>query len=247
MAGGSAASASEPFPTDTTDGEYGCAVEDELDEREDGDEDAEDLNEVADAAMAAQAGVEGERVIAAMHTLHGVFGGGHFKAMGNAQEPPQLAREIQVNNPVQTVTGDAFHYMDRPKVPMKHGYKKAYFVALSMAWFIPHPAAKKEVEQVMTIMYIVGTHALMPSHLYPQELPPQYQDQDIHPLHADWFALLFSNTSMTLLQTHGLLINLDHAFQPCHHLSHAASYTSMHFYTCTTQIKITVDVTQHTN
>ena len=34
-----------------------------------------------------------------------------------------------------SVLGDGFHFMDRPKVPMHHEYKKGYFVALQEAWF----------------------------------------------------------------------------------------------------------------
>ena len=37
------------------------------------------------------------------------------------------------------VGGDAFHYMDRPKVPKAHEMRKAYFVALRSAWFIFDP------------------------------------------------------------------------------------------------------------
>ena len=37
--------------------------------------------------------------------------------------------------------GDAFHFMDRPKVPVKHCFKKGYFVALRNAWYIFNPEA----------------------------------------------------------------------------------------------------------
>ena len=40
-----------------------------------------------------------------------------------------------------SVLGDAFHYMDRPKVPVRHSSKKAYFVALRRAWFMFEPKA----------------------------------------------------------------------------------------------------------
>jgi len=33
------------------------------------------------------------------------------------------------------VPGDAFHFMDRIKVPMHHSFRKAYFVALTEAWY----------------------------------------------------------------------------------------------------------------
>ena len=35
--------------------------------------------------------------------------------------------------------GDAFHFMDRPKVRVHHSFKKAYFVALRRAWFMFEP------------------------------------------------------------------------------------------------------------
>ena len=33
------------------------------------------------------------------------------------------------------VMGDSFHFMDRPKVPMHHEFKKSYFFSLQQAWF----------------------------------------------------------------------------------------------------------------
>ena len=43
------------------------------------------------------------------------------------------------------VLGDAWHFMDRPKVPMHHDCKKAYFVALRRAWFVFDPIVEKRV------------------------------------------------------------------------------------------------------
>ena len=40
-----------------------------------------------------------------------------------------------------SVLGDPFHHMDRPKVPVHHGSKKGYFVALRRAWFMFEPKA----------------------------------------------------------------------------------------------------------
>ncbi len=40
-----------------------------------------------------------------------------------------------INDKFSSVLGDAFHFMDRPKVPIHHEMKKAYFVALRDAWF----------------------------------------------------------------------------------------------------------------
>ena len=42
-----------------------------------------------------------------------------------------------------SVIGDAFHFMDRPKVPVHHSSKKGYFVALRHAWFMFDPIAFK--------------------------------------------------------------------------------------------------------
>ena len=47
------------------------------------------------------------------------------------------------------VLGDGFHYMDRPKVPMHHDCKKAYFVALRNAWFIFDSTKLGEVKAVL--------------------------------------------------------------------------------------------------
>lgn len=40
-----------------------------------------------------------------------------------------------------SVLGDAFHFMDRPKVPVHHSHKKGFFVALRRAWFMFEPKA----------------------------------------------------------------------------------------------------------
>jgi hypothetical protein len=44
------------------------------------------------------------------------------------------------------VLGDAFHFMDRPKVPMHHEYKKPYFFALQEAWFAWEPSRLEKVK-----------------------------------------------------------------------------------------------------
>ena len=63
-------------------------------------------------------------------------------------DPPALAPRIAVADSYSTTCGDAFHYHDRAKVPIKHLYKKAYKVALRDAWFVPHPEVQKVVEDV---------------------------------------------------------------------------------------------------
>ena len=45
--------------------------------------------------------------------------------------------------------GDAFHAMNRPKVAVKHEYKKPYFVALQQAFFAWRPELLAEVKDVL--------------------------------------------------------------------------------------------------
>ena len=47
------------------------------------------------------------------------------------------------------VLGDPFHFMDRPKVPVSHGFKKGYFVALRRAWFMFEPTKYAEVKAAL--------------------------------------------------------------------------------------------------
>jgi hypothetical protein len=47
--------------------------------------------------------------------------------------------------------GDAFHFMDRPKVPVHHKLKKAYFRALQEAWFAWDPVALAEVKDALRV------------------------------------------------------------------------------------------------
>jgi hypothetical protein len=44
------------------------------------------------------------------------------------------------------VLGDAFHFMDRPKVPINHPFKKGYLVALTNAWFAWDPVIFEKVK-----------------------------------------------------------------------------------------------------
>ena len=48
-----------------------------------------------------------------------------------------------------SVLGDGFHFMDRPKVPVHHECKKAYFHALQEAWFAWDPDKLKEVTDAL--------------------------------------------------------------------------------------------------
>ena len=54
-----------------------------------------------------------------------------------------------INDCYSAVTGDAFHFQDRPKVPMKHEAKKAYHVALRDAWMIFDPVILGEVQDTL--------------------------------------------------------------------------------------------------
>ena len=45
--------------------------------------------------------------------------------------------------------GDAYHAMSRAKVPVKHEFKKPYFVALQQAFFAWKPDLLAEVKQVL--------------------------------------------------------------------------------------------------
>lgn len=47
----------------------------------------------------------------------------------------------------RSVLGDAWHYMDRPRVPTKHRYRKAYFAALMEAWFAWDPKIMDKVKK----------------------------------------------------------------------------------------------------
>jgi uncharacterized membrane protein YccC len=50
----------------------------------------------------------------------------------------QLGQIESTTKIVKRVLGDAFHFMDRIKVPTHHEYKAAYFHALRSAFFICH-------------------------------------------------------------------------------------------------------------
>ena len=41
--------------------------------------------------------------------------------------------------------GDAFYFMDRPKVPVHHSHKKGFSVALRRAWFMFEPKAHESL------------------------------------------------------------------------------------------------------
>ncbi len=55
----------------------------------------------------------------------------------------------EIRDTFRSVLGDAWHYMDRARVPIKHKFRKAYFVALSEAWFAWEPVALEQVKDAM--------------------------------------------------------------------------------------------------
>jgi len=54
-----------------------------------------------------------------------------------------------VSNKYSAVLGDGFHAMHRPKVPMEHDSKKAYFVALQEAFYAWDPSKLEELKANM--------------------------------------------------------------------------------------------------
>ncbi|KAK3247982.1 hypothetical protein CYMTET_42537 [Cymbomonas tetramitiformis] len=62
----------------------------------------------------------------------------------NLDTPPTAITDVY-----SSVVGDAFHFMDRPKVPVHHVYKKSYFVALRNAWFVWDGAALDKVKATL--------------------------------------------------------------------------------------------------
>ena len=56
---------------------------------------------------------------------------------------------LPVTDTFSSVLGDAFHFMDRAKVPMHHESKKGYFAALSAAFFVWEPTALKVAQEAL--------------------------------------------------------------------------------------------------
>ena len=69
--------------------------------------------------------------------------GGLFKKI-LLDRPPDFIRDR-----FSSVLGDAFHYMDRVKVPINHDSKKGYFFALQEAWFAWDPVKLEMVKGVL--------------------------------------------------------------------------------------------------
>ena len=57
--------------------------------------------------------------------------------------------ESTIEDVFSSVLGDAFHQMKRPYVPIKHEYKKPYFVALMRAWFCWNEKKLKHVKDIL--------------------------------------------------------------------------------------------------
>jgi hypothetical protein len=66
---------------------------------------------------------------------------GALPAAPELDDPPGVVQDCS-----KRVLGDAFHFMDRPKVPINHESKKGYFVALRKAWFVFDPRVHEEVK-----------------------------------------------------------------------------------------------------
>lgn len=54
--------------------------------------------------------------------------------------PPAVIKDV-----FKSVTGDGYHFMERPPVPVRHSLKKAYKVALMEAWYSWNPEGFNEV------------------------------------------------------------------------------------------------------
>lgn len=54
-----------------------------------------------------------------------------------------------IEDKFSSVVGDAFHFMDRPKVPIHHESKKSYFVALRDAWFAFDEVKLAELKDIL--------------------------------------------------------------------------------------------------
>ena len=74
----------------------------------------------------------------------------------NAGRTGGLFKKILLDRPpdfipdkFSSVLGDAFHYMDRVKVPINHDSKKGYFFALQEAWFAWDPVKLEMVKGVL--------------------------------------------------------------------------------------------------
>ena len=59
-------------------------------------------------------------------------------------EPPTTISDV-----FSACLGDAYHAMSRPKVPVKHEFKKPYFVALQQAFFACRPDLLSKVMQIL--------------------------------------------------------------------------------------------------
>jgi len=62
---------------------------------------------------------------------------------------PLDAPPAEIIDIFSSVLGDAFHFMDRPKVPIHHEYKKGYFVALQEAWFAWNEERMEQVRKTL--------------------------------------------------------------------------------------------------
>ena len=77
-----------------------------------------------------------------------------FAAASETREEPDMTGLLDVppssiTDMFRSILGDPWHFMDRPKVPMNHEYRKAYFVAFMEAWFAWDPTLLEKVKKVL--------------------------------------------------------------------------------------------------
>ena len=72
--------------------------------------------------------------------------GGQYLTCKQLSSPPDPKYMV---DKFSSVLGDAFHAMDRTKVPIRHEARKGYFVALREAFFVWNPVKLNELEERM--------------------------------------------------------------------------------------------------
>ena len=100
------------------------SAEDDIDV--DGNDESNDINlleAITEAALAAEHAVQAAE--ADMTDLNAKL------VCDELDDPPE-----QIEHKFSAILGDVFHAMDRTRVPVRHEYKKAYFVALMRAFFV---------------------------------------------------------------------------------------------------------------
>lgn len=89
--------------------------------------------------LVALAGLVGNQV-----AVQGQHGGQPILPCEHLDEPPSYIADV-----FSACLGDAYHAMSRPKVPIKHEFKKPYFVALQQAFFAWRPGLLTDVLHIL--------------------------------------------------------------------------------------------------